>query len=741
MTFMVRAFAFSVAASLLYACLEQAVVQARRTEGHLASAFFYYPGMALSVAMLLGLFFGCALGIRLLCVLRPSIEPGRASITVIVVVVGLLPFVPHAVGPLAWLADGHFAPFPGLTLGILTIAGGYFALARLLLNRLPVPARGAKTGPGGKANGLRTIGAVAAGGLLTLTTWNPIHNTLVTLYSSYLLIVAGPLIVLTSLLYLIPRKASDATIRMIVRVGLSLGFAACALSYLIHLFDHFEWTVAMSVAAVFVIAIGVFLMHLRRDRVAFLVMPGVFLTAIFLAPFAEDAWRPTVPESLWQKERVVIITVDTLRRDVISAYNPETPTTPNIDGLMVAGARFDQSWSAGSWTLPSIVSMMTGVRPRVHQVNSFESTVPPNLKTLGEHLQDRGFRTHAVVENILLKPELGLARGFDRYIHLPGNEGRLTLGLRALHRFWPLRYNPAGGGRALAEMAWRRARQSRNEKSLIWLHLYDPHADYRPPAPFWPEGVPRNTPNPAGPNKTQRKKEIMRRYNEEWRQLYLGEVQYTDFVIGIFLDRLRAMNLYESSWIVFTSDHGEEFGEEGRWGHRGPPVESLAWMPLGLKRPGTASPQSIPALVSTASLTPTILEAVDGSFRKPSHMLPPWIRRNAGRIVVSPAEREMVVATSTPERAEAIIFGEVPYQYLLDHQAEEERLIDLESERAERESKGDADVALPERGRQYLQAYESRAKRIREDLNLKEGATLEYSEEELTEIRNLGYVE
>jgi arylsulfatase A-like enzyme len=439
----------------------------------------------------------------------------------------------------------------------------------------------------------------------------------------------------------------------------------------------------------------------------------------------------------------MLISVDTLRRDVISAYNPDARPTPRIDALIADGAQFTRAWVPSSWTLPSVVSMMTGVSPAVHQANDFGARIPGNLDTVAEEFRHRGYAAEAFVENLLLGPERGLSRGFDRYVHLPTLEPHPTLGQRLLTRVWPDRFIAEGGARGIVEMAWRRIRRHRTEKLFLWLHLLEPHAPYLPPPAFWPEGVPLDANHPDvsnGPIGGRVSREVL--LNEMY-PLYLAEVQYIDHCIGLLLDRMRRIGAYDRTAIVFTGDHGEEFGEQGRWGHGNTPVETLIHMPLSLKAPAVEPGSVDDRMVDTSGFPATMLHLADPSFRPAPHLVSAWSTDPPPRRDDESTTPTFVYSTSIPREGrheDALVFGERPWKYVYDREGDSDRLYDLKFDPDETAPATEAHPDLLARGRELYHAHLREGARIREILDLAGRQDLEYSDDVVEELRKLGYV-
>jgi len=129
---------------------------------------------------------------------------------------------------------------------------------------------------------------------------------------------------------------------------------------------------------------------------------------------------------------IVLIAIDTLRRDHLGCYGYKRPVSPNIDKLAAEGVLFERSYSPASWTLPSFTSMFTGLLPATHGITRGSGQrLVAAIPTLAEHLKKKGYYCTAVVSNPCAAGKYGLAKGFDVYddysIHLGAELGMFAV--------------------------------------------------------------------------------------------------------------------------------------------------------------------------------------------------------------------------------------------------------------------------------------------------------------------------
>jgi arylsulfatase A-like enzyme len=294
---------------------------------------------------------------------------------------------------------------------------------------------------------------------------------------------------------------------------------------------------------------------------------------------------------------VVLILVDTLRRDSLGCYGGSRPT-PAIDGLAAAGARFEQAISSSGWTLPAAASILTGVAPPVHQALGKVTRltpISPDVPTGAEILAAAGVRTLAFTNAAFVNPLLGLTRGFEFQSH---------------HHAYnqEIRRADATLDAALAELA-----EDDGRPVFCLVHLFDPHLDYDPPGEFarrYSEGL-GDRRRPLGWADCSRvppgrHENVTAEHVARVRAAYDAEVAFVDAEIGRFLAALRELHPGRTM-IVLTADHGEEFWDHGAFEHGHSLYDELVRVPLVLALPG-AGGEVVEVPVRTLDVLPTVLD-------------------------------------------------------------------------------------------------------------------------------------
>ncbi|MBD3335350.1 MAG: sulfatase-like hydrolase/transferase [Candidatus Eisenbacteria bacterium] len=302
---------------------------------------------------------------------------------------------------------------------------------------------------------------------------------------------------------------------------------------------------------------------------------------------------------------VIVILMDTLRRDHLECFGYPKPTSPNLNRLAADAIAFDAATTTSNLTVPSTATLFTGLYPSTHGVLWVENAFRPGDETLAQAFRRAGYRTAAYIGNPVVRPETGFGRGFDVFYPSPPPEWihrRQTaleqLALRLMHGDYASR--PANLVREALFWLERDAKRP----PYLYIHFLDPHSPYSAPvedaAPFLPpdtEDYIRMPPmiwdyHDRGqwcsweevenrPNLTPHERDVMQAF-------YDGEIVMVDRLLGGFFDRLRELDLYDEALIVFLSDHGEEFLDHGGWFHGLSLYEEMVGMPLIIKLPGGA---------------------------------------------------------------------------------------------------------------------------------------------------------
>ncbi len=343
---------------------------------------------------------------------------------------------------------------------------------------------------------------------------------------------------------------------------------------------------------------------------------------------------------------VLLITVDTLRADHLGSYGYRVSPTPNFDRLAREGVVFEDAISSTPLTLPSHASILTGAYPLSHGVRDNAGFVlPDDETTLAEVLRGAGYSTGAFVGSFVLDSRFGLDQGFDRY--------SADFDLTGVEVIAPGYIQRSAGEVAKKGEEWIRQQGASGRPFFAWMHFYDPHAPYDPPAP-WRDRI-------ANP--------------------YDGEIAYVDSVLGEVLDFLEEQSLKESTIVVVASDHGESLGEHGEKTHGYYLYEATQHVPLIWFDPGSAfGTKRIPQAVRLIDIAPTLLQTL-GVSAPPQMQGTSLLRLMLGRSVApTTAYAESYYARLQFGWSELRAYYRGPYKYI---EAPKPELYNLEEDPGE----------------------------------------------------------
>lgn len=434
------------------------------------------------------------------------------------------------------------------------------------------------------------------------------------------------------------------------------------------------------------------------------------------------------------RPNLILVSIDSLRADHLGCYGYARDTSPRIDALAAAGARFEQALSSTSWTLPAHAGLFTGLYDSTHGVVDNGLALSDAHVTLAELLQSRGYHTAGFFGGPYLHPTFGLAQGFDVWRScmsgLPADASARDVRSAAMRADAPA-HDDVTGPRTLAEVeAW--LARAPAQPFFLFLHLWDVHYDYIPPA----ELVERFDPGYRGPidgrgvaTDPAIHAGMPARDLQHLIARYDGEIRATDDVLARILDALEARGLLADAVVVVTADHGEEFFEHGDKGHQRTLFDEVLRVPLVVWAPGRVAPGTVPAeQVRLVDVLPTLARwagveeplAVQGRDLVPLLRGEPWVETPA--LCELSVNQGALFALRT--RAEKLVRDE--------HSGLAQR-FDLASDPLEREPRPLADPAPLDAARRAAQGFGR-------FLATRAPGTSEPDAELLEALRRLGYV-
>ncbi len=434
------------------------------------------------------------------------------------------------------------------------------------------------------------------------------------------------------------------------------------------------------------------------------------------------------PERPRERFNVVLISLDTLRADHLSAYGYERSTSPVLEALAADGVLFEQFVQNGGGTLPSHMTMLTSLYPLTHEINPRTGRrLPAARETLAERLHAAGYHTAAFTDAGWVRGKFGFSQGFDIF-------------------------DQAGGHlETILPKAERFLERNADRPFFLFLHTYDIHSR-ETGHPYSCPGDPHREfldeaedieacrgelcgtallqwANGEVVSGRARAEDLFAPHEvEALRARYDGCIRYADTQVGRLLERLRSLDLYDRTLLIVTSDHGEEFLEHGLFLHRRGGYEELAHLPLILKLPySSVRGARVPHLAAMVDLMPTVLEVVgvDGP-----------VDQMQGRSLM-PA-----VLQGTPIRQATHLHRVLRTERYKYFGQREKRLFDLSRDRREQHNLI-GEVEPDPRLLRQLEELVAADYRRRDQLAASEERTEEVtlSDQEIRELKALGYLE
>ena len=337
---------------------------------------------------------------------------------------------------------------------------------------------------------------------------------------------------------------------------------------------------------------------------------------------------------------IVLVTVDTLRADHLSCYGYFRPTSPTLDALAAEGLLIERAMATSGTTLPSHLSLLTGLYPHQHGYLSNGDALKAPFRSsegrssVARHLQKAGYYTTAFVSGPTVGTATGIQDGFD---HFDEHDARKARSFEDRSRI----------AKATTDLVleWLAGPDAR-EPFFLWVHYWDPHEPNMPHEPhasmfqadenverllderrvrpelfakkfepielsriFAPELTPRywakeDIPHP--PIDRQSMRDLIDRYD--------GDVRAVDDQLGRLVNELRRSGVWDETIFAFTSDHGQSLGQHD-WLEHGQVQQDNVHVPLVLRLPGdlVRQPRRIPGPVSLIDIMPTIVARIPSS--------------------------------------------------------------------------------------------------------------------------------
>ena len=314
-------------------------------------------------------------------------------------------------------------------------------------------------------------------------------------------------------------------------------------------------------------------------------------------------------EALLERPNMLLIMIDTLRADHLGTYGFPGPVSPKIDALSAESVVFEEAFTSASWTRASTASLFTAMTPSAHSCDVKVAMLPDDVTTIAEVLQEQGYVTGGLPNNINVTRSFNFQQGFDWFdyqapAYIAGaTESSSQLSMYNVVR--KLRDRLTGGKKRVedyyqpADVVLGNAEEfitaNKDKRWFAFVHLMEPHDPYFE-RPFTGEGVGRAEMENPPPE-----------LEGAIRKAYQQEITWMDNEMGRFFEWMKAEGLYDNTVVVITSDHGEEFLEHGGWWHGTTLYDEQLHVPLIVKLPdsrwgGTRVPWQVRQMDTAASL-------------------------------------------------------------------------------------------------------------------------------------------
>ncbi|MFQ5742103.1 MAG: sulfatase [Acidobacteriota bacterium] len=455
-------------------------------------------------------------------------------------------------------------------------------------------------------------------------------------------------------------------------------------------------------------------------KVLVIVLVAISIVGIFLVYQTTGPLDSRITLTQRDIKKVLLLSVDDLRPDYLTPYNPGLGTSPNLARFAADGLLFTNVVSQATSTLVSHKSIFYSLYPSVHKT-TLKHVPEETLVNPVEALRSAGFRTAAFVGGGQLRAKFGFDRGFQSYETL-AKKKVLDRGEDPLE---VLRGNA---------LEW--VRENRDDDFFLFLHTYEVHCPYTPPARFvkkyagWYEGEikPRGKCGARYYNKREMSEEDYRYVGD----LYAAGVAYVDDFVGKLFDGLKEIGVYDEMIIIVLSDHGESLGEHDYIGHNRLYEEQLK-IPLMMRIPGVNA-ATINAPVEAIDIMPTLFSILG--------LQPPYSFQGQDLVPDIAGKRE--ADTNRRRIAEAgkgIAIQSGDWKLVFDSRdPKEDALFDLRSDPKETDNVASEHPQIVSDLRNYYAAMIGASQGLASRFEVSGTNVLELDEQTKQELRALGYI-
>ncbi len=325
------------------------------------------------------------------------------------------------------------------------------------------------------------------------------------------------------------------------------------------------------------------------------------------------------------KRPVILISIDSLRADFTTPYGHQSvmgtseQTTPFLKKLADEGVLFENTMASSPWTLPSHMSILSGMHPIEHGVRSRKFSLNKKINLISNKYQNADYETAGFFSAPFLHPVWGFHRGFD--VYMPGADYLGTIDaaehlagsgkgpeVQVIHN---KSHTDAETGAQVITRAieWLEKGDKYNEPFFLFLHFWDPHYDYCAPQKYVDMFHPEFNNEVNGSELVDFDITLTQEQAKHLKALYEAEIRYTDDQLKILFDQLAAWGIENDVIIAIVSDHGDAFLEHGERGHHLTLYDEVMRVPMIIRAPNLIEANNrVKGSVSICDLAPTLLD-------------------------------------------------------------------------------------------------------------------------------------
>lgn len=290
-----------------------------------------------------------------------------------------------------------------------------------------------------------------------------------------------------------------------------------------------------------------------------------------------------------EKPNILLITIDTLRRDHLGVYGYHRNTSPFIDKLAKKGLMFKHVITPEPLTAPNHASILTSLHPLSHNLTMNGMHLNKNVRSIAGVLQENGYYTIGTIGVKILKGKFGFNQGFDSFSDTWDEDFDFNTGNQ--------RTAPSINKSLFDQIENYIADKDNAGKPLfIWVHYFDPHSPY-----YGRDHIEFET--LGGEDK---KSKSIRRYDEE--------IRFTDQHIAELYRFLKQHDIGDNLLTCITADHGEQLGEHSRFARHADIYSETFLVPLIFHGPGVPKGKTINTYVSSMDIGVTLLHMLNLDF-------------------------------------------------------------------------------------------------------------------------------